>query len=257
MVPAPEQPVNPEQFINTAHHAICARNHVLALDVLAIRDELARGTFIANLAIGRTIADRNNERTVAIKTQRANGFGLSLRSRQRRRSVVASTHAFLRPKQIIGDDVVGRDAKFRANRNDVIAEARTHDPNARRILLHFRAVPAETWRDALLQQLYDFSNVRLANDQHRESATKRFIDTDAPFHAITSDAFNRENLRFAIWVVSECEARDFIEAFCSDDRGIEIENELNGAGRCRRDGLHGTVDIGSRASAHQGFNRGA
>jgi hypothetical protein len=32
---------------------------------------------------------------------------------------------------------------------------------------------------------------------------------------------------------------------------------LNGAGRCRRDGLHGTVDIGSRASAHQGFNRGA
>ena len=230
--------VDPEELVDAADDAVGARDDILALDVLAVGDELLRGAFVADLAVGRAVADGDDG---ARELQRAHGGGLALRLREGGVGVVADDGlAVLRPAEVVGDDMVGGDAELGADGHDIVAEARADDIDARGVAADGGLVAAEARREALLQELDGRVDMRAGDRELREAPAEGFVDPDAAFHAVACDAFDREDLGVAVGVVGEREASDLVEALGGDDGRVEVEDE---GGLC---GRHGAEHIGTR-----------
>jgi len=236
--------VDPEEFVDAADDAVGACDDILALDVLAIGDELLRGACVADLAVGGAVADSDDG---AGELERAHGGGLSLRLREVRVGVVADDGlAVLRPAEVVGDDMVGRDAEVGADGDDIVAEAGAHDIDARGVATERVLVAAEARGDPLLEELDDGVDMGARDRELREASAERLVDPDAALHAVAGDAFDGEDLGVAVGVVGERKAGDLVEALGGDDGGVKVEDEGGFGDR------HGAEHIGTWMQAGEG-----
>ena len=113
------QAVEPEHLVHRASHAVGARHHLFALDVLAVGHELGRRAVVADLGVGDAVADGDDP---AGKPESAHHARLAPGLRQRVAAVEAR-HALALPPQVVAVHLRRRDAEIAAHRLDVLAEA--------------------------------------------------------------------------------------------------------------------------------------